>query len=196
MRCGGQRRSAYWRLRGGARQRGQNQDRGKGGRRRCEGEPDPPSRRPSLPAGKFRVFFSHAPSESARGIDVTLGLERRLEADPRIWVAAPARALERLVGTNHIPARGEQDAEAERGSRMAGRVSEFIGVFRAGHVAARFEQAAEVERAVRIAAFARALVAGPRLLQLATLFEEDPEVDRRGGMAKHIGLPICAFGGG
>ena len=142
------------------------------------------------------MFLSYAPLESARGIEVTCGLEQRFKSDGRIRIAAPARALQRRVGTGAIPAGREEDAEAERRGRMVGRVSEFIGTFCAGQLTAPLEQAAQVERAVRVAAFACALVAGLRLLEVSALFEEDPEIDRRCGMAHRICLPICAFGGG
>jgi hypothetical protein len=142
------------------------------------------------------VFLLHAPPETARGIDVTSGLEQRFESDGRIGIAAPARTLQRRVGTGEIPTGREEDAEAERRSRMVGRVSEFIGTFRARQITAPFEQAAEVERAVRVAACARALVAGLSLLTISALFEEDPEIDRRGGVSQRICLPICALGGG
>ena len=142
------------------------------------------------------MLLFHAPPDGARGIEVTSGLEQRYEPDRRVRVAAPARPLQRRVGTRDIPAGRKEHAEAERRGWMAGCVGECVGAFCAGHVTASFEQATEVERAVRVAALACALVAGLRLLEIAALFKEDSEVDRRGGMSERICLPIRAFGGG
>ena len=122
------------------------------------------------------MLLFHAPPDGARGIEVTSGLEQRYEPDRRVRVAAPARPLQRRVGTRDIPAGRKEHAEAERRGWMAGCVGECVGAFCAGHVTASFEQATEVERAVRVAALACALVAGLRLLEIAALFKEDSEV--------------------
>lgn len=142
------------------------------------------------------MLLFHAPPESARGIEVTSGLEQRLESEGGIRIAAPARALQRRAGTDDILARREEDAETERSGRMVGRISEFVRTFRAVQVTTTLEHAAKVERAVRVSALPCALVAGHRLVQISALFEEDPEVDRRGGVSQRICLPIRAFGGG
>ena len=142
------------------------------------------------------MLLFHAPPESARGVQVTLGLEQRFESDGRIGIAAPARALHRRTGAGEVPAGREEDAEAECRSGMVGRVGDFIGAFRASQVTAAFEQAAEVEGTVRVAALARALVAGLRLPEFSALFEKDSEVDRCGGMYERVCLPVRAFGRG
>ena len=142
------------------------------------------------------MLLFHAPPESARGIEVTSGLEQRLESEGGIRIAAPARALQRRAGTDDILARREEDADTERRGRMVGRISEFVRTFRAVQVTTTLEHAAKVERAVRVSALPCALIAGHRLVQISALFEEDPQVDRGGGMAERVRLPICAFRGG
>ena len=62
----------------------------------------------------------HALPESARSLEVTFGLEQGFESEDGVRIAAPARALHRRGGTDEILAGREEDAEAERSSRMAG----------------------------------------------------------------------------